>query len=94
MKKTKKEKKRLFMISAVIILLLVSLVDSVTKDWTKIMENKGKIEKLSAEYKELLDNEEKLASEVAKLQDDEYIARYAKEKFMFSAEGETIIRLD
>ena len=58
------------------------------------MENKGKIEKLSVEYKNLLDNEEKLASEVAKLQDDEYIARYAKEKFMFSAEGETIIRLD
>jgi len=94
MKKTKKEKKRLFMISALIIILLVSLVDSVTKDWTKIMENKGKIEKLSVVYKNLLDNEEKLASEVAKLQDDEYIARYAKEKFMFSAEGETIIRLD
>ena len=43
MKKTKKEKKRLFVISAVIILLIVSLVSSVAGDWTKIMENKSKI---------------------------------------------------
>ena len=42
MKKTKKEKKRLFVISAVIILLIISLVSSVAGDWTKIMENKSK----------------------------------------------------
>ena len=79
MKKTKKEKKRLFVISAVIILLIVSLVSSVAGDWTKIMENKSKITSLNKQYNDLLSEEEKLVSEVTKLQDDDYIVRYAKE---------------
>ena len=93
MKKTRKEKKRLFVISAVIILLIVSLVSSVAGDWTKIMENKSKIQKLNKKYNELL-SEEKLQSEVTKLQDDDYILRYAKEKFLYSENGELIIRMN
>lgn len=93
-KKTKKEKKRLVLISGVIILLILSLVNSVAKDWTKILENKSKIETLNNEYSALLSNEEKLVSEVTRLQDDEYIARFAKEKYLYSAPGETIIRIE
>ena len=78
MKKTKKEKKRLFVISVVIILLVVSLVSSVAGDWTKIMENKSKITSLNKQYNDLLSEEEKLVSEVTKLQDDDYIVRFAK----------------
>ena len=59
-----------------------------------ILENKSKIKELNKEYNELLSNEEKLVSEVTKLQDDEYVARYAKEKFMYSEDGEIIIRMD
>ena len=94
MKKTKKEKKRLFVISTVIILLIVSLISSVAGDWTKIMENKSKITSLNKQYNDLLSDEEKLVSEVTKLQDDEYILRYAKEKFMYSENGEIIIRMN
>ena len=94
MKKTKKEKKRLFVISTVIILLIVSLISSVAGDWTKIMENKSKIASLNKKYNDLLSDEEKLVSEVTKLQDDEYILRYAKEKFMYSENGEIIIRMN
>ena len=92
MKKTKKEKKRLFVISVVIILLVVSLVSSVAGDWTKIMENKSKITSLNKQYNDLLSEEEKLVSEVTKLQDDDYIVRFAKEKFLYSENGELIIR--
>lgn len=94
MKKTKKEKKRLFVISVVIILLVVSLVSSVAGDWTKIMENKSKITSLNKQYNDLLSEEEKLVSEVAKLQDDDYIVRFAKEKFLYSENGELIIRMN
>lgn len=93
MKKTKKEKKRLFVISAVIILLIISLVSSVAGDWTKIMENKSKITSLNKKYNNLLSEEEKLVSEVTKLQDDDYVLRYAKEKFLYSEDGEVIIRM-
>lgn len=94
MKKTKKEKKRLFVISVVIILLVVFLVSSVAGDWTKIMENKSKITSLNKQYNDLLSEEEKLVSEVTKLQDDDYIVRFAKEKFLYSENGELIIRMN
>ena len=94
MKKTKKEKKRLFVISVVIILLVVSLVSSVAGGWTKIMENKSKITSLNKQYNDLLSEEEKLVSEVTKLQDDDYIVRFAKEKFLYSENGELIIRMN
>ena len=94
MKKTKKEKKRLVFISFCIIGLLVTLVSSVFKDWQEIMDNNSQIKALSAEYEKLLNEEEKLESDVTKLQDSEYVARYAKEKFMYSSDGDIIIRMD
>ncbi len=94
MKKTKKEKKRLVFISFCIIGLLVTLVSSVFKDWQEIMDNNSQIKALSAEYEKLLNEEEKLESDVTKLQDSEYVMRYAKEKFMYSEDGDTILRMD
>ena len=92
--KTKKEKKRLFIISVLIIALLGSLVNSVTDKWTKIVENTSEISALSESYEKLLEDEIKLANEVEKLHDSDYVARYAKEKYMYSKEGETIIRIN
>ena len=93
MKKTKKEKKRLMFISGAIIFLIISLITSVAKDWTQILANKSMITSLNNQYNDLLSEEEKLVSEVTKLQDDDYLARYAKEKFMYSEDGEVIIRM-
>lgn len=94
MKRTKKQTKRLILISGTIIVLLTFLVTSVSKDWTAILENNNKISELTEEYNLLLNEEEKLKSEVTKLQDSDYVARYAKEKFLYSQIGETIIRMD
>ena len=58
------------------------------------MENKSKITSLNKQYNDLLSEEEKLVSEVTKLQDDDYIVRYAKEKFLYSENGELIIRMN
>lgn len=73
---------------------MVMLVQSVAKDWTDIMDNNKQIKQLTEEYNELLAEEEKLESDVTKLQDSDYIARYAKEKFLYSEDGDTIIRMD
>lgn len=93
-KKTKKEKKRLFVISTMIVVLLVVLVKSVANDWTEIMDNSHKIDQLNEEYNNLMAEEEKLQSDVTKLQDSEYVARYAKEKFLYSEEGDLILRME
>lgn len=58
------------------------------------MENKSKITSLNKKYNNLLSEEEKLVSEVTKLQDDDYVLRYAKEKFLYSEDGEVIIRMN
>lgn len=73
---------------------MVMLVQSVAKDWTEIMDNNKQIKQLTEEYNELLAEEEKLESDVTKLQDSDYIARYAKEKFLYSEDGDMIIRMD
>ena len=91
---SKKEKKRLIIISLTIIALLILLVGSVYSDWVQILKNKKMVNDLTKQYENLLDNEERLNSEITKLQDDEYLARYAKEKYMMSSEGDTIIKMD
>ena len=56
------------------------------------MKNKQEISLLEESYQELLDTEEALKAEVQKLQDPEYVERYAKEKFLYTKEDEIIIR--
>lgn len=57
----------------------------------QIISNKKEKEELTKKYDELLENEETLEGEVVKLQDPEYVAKYAREKYLFTKEGELII---
>ena len=41
----------------------------------------------------LQNEEEELNSDIKKLEDPEYVARYAREKYMYSKDGEIIIRI-
>jgi len=91
---SKKEKKRLFLITSLILFLMFVLVGSVYNDWKMILNNRKTEAELEKKYELLLNNEEKLNAEITKLQDDEYLARYAKEKFMLSKEGDIIIKMD
>lgn len=91
-RKTRKEKKRLVVISLTTIMLLLSLFGTLYNDFIQIMKNKKEVSTLTLEYEELLAQQESLVSEVTKMQDPKYIARYAKEKFLYSSEDELIIR--
>lgn len=94
MKSTRKQKRRLLFISLTIIVLLVCLVTSVSKDITQIYKNRKEVANLTSKYESLLDKQKKLSSEVAKMQDPEYVVRYAKEKYLYSTDNEIIIRFD
>ena len=93
-KKSRKERKRLFIIVVAIISLLSLLIGSVYNDWIQIMKNKKSEAELTIKYNQLLEDEEKLNAEIVKLEDSEYLARYAKEKYMLSSEGDTIIKMN
>ena len=58
----------------------------------KLWKIKKEITLLESSYEELLDTEEALKAEVEKLQDPEYVERYAKEKFLYTKDDEMIIR--
>ena len=58
--------------------------------FTYIKEKKN----LESSYMSILEEEELLKSEIQKLQDQEYIARYAREKYLYSKDGELIIKID
>ena len=48
---------------------------------------------LSAKYDDLQEQSTQLKSDVNKLQDPDYVARYAREKYMYSLPDEVIIRI-
>lgn len=50
--------------------------------------------KLTDLYNEKLSEEEKLKSEIDKLKDPEYLARYTREKYLYSAKDEIIIKIE
>ncbi len=75
-------------------MLVVSFsIIQIFQDWISIVSNKTEIQNLNNYYDELLAEEESLNSEVTKLHDPEYVARYAREKYMYSLPGEFIIKM-
>ena len=57
-------------------------------------KNKKETAALKNEYESLLNEKDMLKSEIMKMQDPDYIARYAKEKYFYSSDGEYIIKMD
>ena len=74
-------------------LFMLILIGTVFNDWTTIKENVKETEELNAKYQTLLEEEASLNSEVIKLQDPEYVARYAREKYMYTKNGEKILKI-
>lgn len=74
-------------------LFMLILIGTVFNDWTTIKENVKETEELNARYQTLLEEEASLNSEVIKLQDPEYVARYAREKYMYTKNGEKILKI-
>jgi len=59
----------------------------------KIIEINNEKKILESKLANLQTEENELNSDIKKLEDPEYIARYAREKYMYSKDGEIIIRI-
>ena len=88
-----KAKKRFFLLSIALVVVVSLSIIQIFQDWISIVSNKTEIQNLNNYYDELLAEEESLNSEVTKLHDSEYVARYAREKYMYSLPGEFIIKM-
>ena len=91
---TKKDKRRLVVLLCIFVPLLVLFISNVVSYISIIYSNIKEKNELNDKYVEILEEEELLKSEISKLQDDEYIARYAREKYLYSKDGEIIIKID
>lgn len=61
---------------------------------SQIEKTKKEINDLKITYNDTLSTEEALKDEINKLQDPEYMARYAREKYLYSKKDEIIIKIE
>ena len=92
-KGSNRAKTRFFVLCAVFLGLVSLSVGVIFKDWLTIIQNKQEIQKSLLYYSDLLEEEQDYNSEITKLHDDEYQARYAREKYLYSLPGEFIIKI-
>jgi len=92
-KVTKKDKRRILIWSLLILVMGAYLGYFAFDYWSKILDNHKTKKVLEEKYTSLLEEEKELNSEVIKLHDPDYVAKFAREKYMYSREGELIIRI-
>ena len=92
-KKSKKAKIRLFFLLVLFVSVIGYLGYNLISNVDKIMNIKKEEGKLDSKLANLKDEEDTLNSDIKKLKDPDYVARYAREKYMYSKDGEIIIRI-
>ena len=89
----KKEISQVTFLLLFLIIFVVILVGTVFNNVVEIYENKKATEEYNIYYEKLLEEEASLNSEVVKLQDPDYVARYARERYGFTKDGEKILTI-
>lgn len=92
MKKTK-IKRKILLISLVYIIIGGILLQNIGHTSYQIYNKAKEKREFAKTLEELKEKEEELEGTVTKLQDPDYVARYAREKYLFSKDGEIIIRI-
>lgn len=92
-RKVKTNFKRAFLITVFCLVVNSFVIIYIGGTFKNVIELKKEQQELSGTLVELKEKEETLKAEVNKLQDPDYIAKYAREKFMYSGDGEYIIRI-
>lgn len=73
--------------------IIVATTFTIGRYWVEIYDKYQENKALEDELLELKDKEAKLRLDAERLQDPDYIARYAREKYLYSKDGEFIIKM-
>lgn len=92
-RKTKKSIKRIFFLGLTSLAVIVGTTYTTCKYWVEIYDKYKEKKQLKQELTKLKEKEEQLQVDADKLQDPDYIARYAREKYSYSKAGEIILRI-
>lgn len=89
----KASKKRLVVFGTISVVVIFYFLFLLGYYIYQICELKKEEKELSSNYTELKANEKELRNEIEKLQDSDYIARYARETYSYSKDGEYILKI-
>mgnify|MGYP000384151550 FL=1 len=92
-KKIKKKATRLatFGVLSIVLIIIISL--TLFSVFLDIIDKYKEKNKLNQELMALKEKESELKTNVKKLEDPKYLARYAREKYFYSKDGELILRI-
>ena len=88
-----KTKSRMFVIFMFFGAIIVTLGFTFFMDLNKIGQLHRDMRDLKQEKSKLVEEEDAIQADIKRLSDPAYIARYAREKYFYSKEGEFILRM-
>ena len=91
--KNRKAKYRLLIFVPVSLVVLGAIFMFIGSYWVKIVNKYQEKKDLENQIIALKEKEEQLKVDVNRLEDPDYVARFAREKYMYSKDGEIILRL-
>ena len=92
--KTKtKSRRRMLFLGLTSIIVIVATTFTIGKYWIEIYDKYQEQKRLEKKLISLKNKEKKLKVDANKLQDPDYIARYAREKYLYSKDGEFILKI-
>ena len=92
-KKRSKKKKRILSLGLFSVAIIMFTTFTIGKYWVEIYNKYREKKDLEKEYVSLKEKEAELRVDANKLQDPDYIARYAREKYLYSKDGEFILKI-
>ena len=96
-KSTRRVRKRVvrkvLVLGVISLVIIVGTIYTTGKYWIEIYDKYQEKKQLQAKLVKLKEKEEVLRVDANRLQDPNYIARYAREKYSYSKDGEIILKL-
>lgn len=89
----KKRNRRMLFLGLGSIAIIITMTLTIGKYWVEIFDKYKEKQELEEKLAELQAEEKELQLDADKLQDPDYIARYAREKYSYSKDGEFIIKI-
>ena len=92
-KNKKKSNRRILFLGVGSIAIIITTTVTIGTYWVDIIDKYKEKQELEEKLSELQAKEKALQLDADKLQDPDYIARYAREKYSYSKDGEFIIKI-
>lgn len=89
----RKRNRRMLLLGFGSLAIIIAMTLTIGKYWIEIIDKYNEKKELEERLVKLQEEEKALKLDASKLQDPDYVARYAREKYLYSKDGEFIIKI-